>query len=199
MAINKNYRDFGYFSGAKTNAQKVIDSLKRKIKRLDQYGERLLEQVCILFVEKARQRLLDSGYDVKKLLKNIWYRKYGNGKYRVGIRNNNEKEIMYFLEFGTGIVGMRDPHPKANDIGWEYLVNPEILASNSGYIPDLMPSGINSLGEYVGYDGWYYLDPKTNQLQFTSGLHAVSYLYDTMKLDMPDIIKQAKEMVKIDD
>ena len=116
------------------------------------------------------------------------------------ISPKTQKEIMYFLEFGTGIVGLDNPHPKANQVGWEYIVNPENLAGNSGYNKDLVPSGYNSLGEYVGYEGWYYYDPETGELQFTSGLKAVSYIYDTMREEnMRKIIERAKEMVKLDD
>ena len=73
MAINKGLRKSGYFAEANTNAKKVISSLTRRIKKLDEYGEKLLEQVCILFVEEAKQRLFDSGYEVSRLLDNIYY------------------------------------------------------------------------------------------------------------------------------
>lgn len=196
MAIRKGYRDIGYFAEANTNAKKVVSNLTARLRRLDKYGEQVLEQVCKLFVQKAQIRLLNSGYNVKNLVNNIHYRKYGNGKYRVGIRNNKQKEIMYFLEFGTGIVGLMHPHEKADDIGWEYIMYPENLVSNN---PDfknpIKSSGRNSLGEEVGTDGWYYYDPVDNSLQFTSGLKAVSYIYDTMRDDMKDIIREAKEMV----
>lgn len=197
MAINKGLRKSGYFASATTNAKKVISNLTKKVRQLDKYGEKLLEQVCILFVQRAKERLLESGYDVRSLLKNIWYRPYGNNKYRIAIRDNNQKEIMYFLEFGTGIVGEDNPHEKAAEYGWEYNVNnrAEDWASEEHYFP----TGYNSQGEFVGFRGWWYIDPTTKSMSFTSGLKAVSYIYDTIKFDMPDIIKQAKEMIGINE
>ena len=196
MAINKELRKSGYFASATTNAKRIISNLTKRIKKIDKYGERVLEQVCILFVEEARQRLLDSGYDVRNLLNNITYRKYGENKYRVGIRNNNQKEIMYFLEFGTGVVGEDDPHPAADEFNWEYNVGSfiEDWASDEHDIP----TGYNSLNEFVGFRGWWYNDPKTGRIKFTSGLHAVAYIYDTMQEDnMKRIIERAKEIVKL--
>lgn len=192
MAINKTLKKSGYYGSATSNGKNLIKHITKRIREIDSYGDRLLEEVCKIFVQQAQSRLIDSGYNVGSLIKNIYYQKYGKNKYRVGIRNNNQKAIMYFLEFGTGIVGDNDPHEMANEVGWEYIIHPENLASNTGYKYPL-PTGYNSLNEYVGLNGWYYTDPSTGQLKFTSGLKAVSYLYDTFREDsMAKIIETAK-------
>lgn len=199
MAINSDLRNSGYFVGATTNGLKVIQEITKDLKKkVDAYGSAILEKVCKIFVERAKIKLASSGYNVSSLLDNIYYQKYGDNKYRIGIKNNKDKPIMYFLEFGTGVVGMRNRHPKAGEVGWEYLVSPENLASNAGYNRYYIPNGTNSLGEDVGYEGWYYNDPKTGELKFTSGLKAVSYIYDTLQ-EMDEIIAQAKKEVESND
>lgn len=197
MAINKSLKQSGYFIDATTDGLKVIQEITKDLKtRVDSYGAEVLEKVCQIFVERAKLKLATCGYKTRSFLDNIYYQKYGENKYRVGIKNNNDKPIMYFLEFGTGIVGLNNSHPEASEIGWEYIVNPDNLASNSyGYNSEVFPTGYNSLDEDVGLEGWYYRDPATGRLEFTSGLKAVSYIYDTLQ-EMDDIIKQAKREVK---
>lgn len=187
MAINKRLKKSGYYGSATTTGKQLIAELTRRTKQIDALGERLIEEVCKLFVERAKQRLVDSGYNVEHLTSNIYYRRYDKNKYRVGIKNNAQKEIMYFLEFGTGVVGEDNPHEMADEIGWEYDTgtNIEDYASDSEF-----PTGWNSLGEFVGWRGWYY-----GGGSFTSGLKAVSYLYDTLKNDMDDILEEAKRRV----
>lgn len=170
--------------------------LNKVISMYDKYADTILEEICERIVDEARTNLIYSGYDVEGLLDNITYQKYGENKYRVGVRNNHEKDIMYFLEFGTGIVGQDRPHPMADEIGWDYVTNPDNMVFNE------KASGINSIGQFVGSVGWWYEvdDPskahsynkKTGKYYaFTSGLKAVRYLYDAIKPDVIDrIVKQ---------
>lgn len=164
-----------------SNIPKFRQYLNRIIANYDKYADTILEEICQNIVQEAQERLLFSGYDVDRLVNNIVYQKYGENKYRVGIKNNEDKDIMYFLEFGTGIVGRENKHPKANDIGWQYVVHPEKMVENKYSI------GINALGEYVGYTGWYYYDEDGNK-QFTSGLKPIRYFYDTIKKENIDKI-----------
>lgn len=195
MAINKNLGK-AYYAGATSNGSQLIKNLTKRFQQLDQYGERLVEEISKVFVEEAQKRLWASGYDVGGLLNNIYCQPYGKNKWRVGIKNNSEKPIMYFLEFGTGLVGADNPHPDASKYGWQYIVHPENIVPTNGqnYDSYVVPSGFNSLGEYVGMEGWYYYD-ENNQLRFTSGLHAVAYIYDTIK-DFDTVKKIALERVR---
>lgn len=177
---------------AYTNASQVLRNITRRMNKLNSYGQEVIKRTAEKCAEEAKQRLIDSGYDVSGLTKNIVVKQTSKNSYTVGFRDSmstDERNIMYFLEFGTGIVGMEKPHEAASSVGWEYIINPENLAGNSGYRYPY-PTGFNSLGEYVGLEGWYYTDPKTGQLQFTSGLHAVSYMYDTMRKENVNRILQ---------
>ena len=88
-----------------SNIPQFRQYLNKTISNYDKYADTILEEICQRIVLEAQQRLITSGYSVNNLVKNITYQKYGKNKYRVGIRNNEQKDIMYFLEFGTGIVG----------------------------------------------------------------------------------------------
>ena len=161
--------------------------LNKIISNYDKYVDTILEEICQEIVNEAKTKLLESRYDVLGLLNNITYTKYGKGKYRVGVRNNSQKEIMHFLEFGTGIVGKDNPHPKASDIGWNYVTNPENIVDYEN------STGYNSIGEYVGTEGWFYFDKQLNRFVFTSGLKPVRYLYDTIKkTNIDKIVKRVK-------
>lgn len=176
---DKFLRQTGYFIGATTNGSKVIKQITQDLKEnVDKYGERLLEKVCQIFVQLAQYNLLKSGYNVSSLVDNIFYTRYGKNKYRVGIRNNTQKPIMYFLEFGTGAVGRENQHPLAGEIGWEYLVNKHRTSN--------------------GIEGWTYYDETTSEYVFTRGLKAVSYIYDTLQ-EMPKIIEEAKRKVNLNE
>lgn len=180
-----------------TNAKQVLTNLTNELKSIQSQGSIIVQEVAQEFVKQARQRLIDSGYKVDSLARNIVVHEVieeESGYYscKIGWRDgisSNERDIMYFLEFGTGIVGNNNPHELANRVGWEYIVNPENLATNSyGYNKHIFPTGYNSLNEDVGMEGWYYKDPADGRLRFTSGLKAVSYLYDTMRPENLDRI-----------
>lgn len=185
MAINKGLKKSGYYAGATTNGSKVVRNLTIWFKNLTDYTEELVGEMANIFVQLARERLINSGYNVNHLADNIYAVKSGNNKWRIAFKNNNEKPIMYFLEFGTGLVGKKEPHPNASKVGWRYVINPNNIVPSNGqrYNSFVTPSGYNSLGEYVGYEGWYYYD-ENNDLCFTSGLKAVAYIYDTVEQDL---------------
>jgi hypothetical protein len=177
-----------------SNIPQFRQYLNRIISNYDKYADTILEEICQRIVSEAQERLIMSGYNVIDLVDNITYQKYGKSKYRVGIRNNNAKDIMYFLEFGTGIVGQANKHPMANEIGWDYVMHPENIVYNK------WSSGINSVGEYVGKEGWWYEVPSETEANwitedgkmyaFTSGLKPVRYFFDTIKKENIDRIVQ---------
>lgn len=182
-----------YGNTVSTNASKILQNIKSYTRQLESQTDELLEQVCKIFVREARKKLRDSGYNVANLLDNIFYRKFGFGRYQIAIRNNKDRETMFFLEFGTGLVGKENSHPQAKSIGWRYMVNPSTLTTIRRYAPSEVEA-TNSIGVPVGNQGWYYFDEKDNDFRFTSGLIAVAYLYDTMN-QMDLIIAEAKEIV----
>lgn len=178
--------------GVLTNGPKVISAITDRLRNLPALSGQFVEMVANIFVERAQEKLLSSGYkDVAKFANNIYVRKYANNRYSVRIRDNQDKPIMFFLEFGTGFVGDGSmpapnnagkyaPHPLSDEFGWEYAIGPNIVYST----------------RENGKDGWYYFDENTGKVRFTSGLRAVGYLYDTIQ-EIPDIIEEVKRRIKL--
>lgn len=173
-----------YMSGS---VNKFRNKLNRIMSNYDKYLDDVIEDICKEIVKQCKERLIRSKYNVKDLVDNITYRNFGNHKFRVGVKDNEDKDTMYFLEFGTGVVGFFTPHPMAEEIGWRYMENLENFVYNK------KASGYNSVGDFVGYSGWWYEtdDPKKahkvghngKMYAFTSGLKAVRYFYDTITED----------------
>lgn len=192
-----------------TNANKVIDDINKKVKGLYIKQRKIMERVCEIFVERARLKLVNCGYkNLAKYANNIKFENTGTWKWRVYIEDNQEKPIMYFLEFGTGFVGGENPHHDSVDITWKYAVNENKTFSDGYYqgrpIYFDMTKPYNERGLYSDSaptpiqdsKGWIFKDPKSGRLRATSGLRAVSYLYNTMQ-EIPDIIEQAKREVNL--
>lgn len=72
-----------------------------------------------------------------------------------------------FVEYGTGIVGKKFPHP--NHKSWKYDVNEH------------------------GVKGWWYFDDSQNRFRWTQGRSASAFVYKTMKF----LEKQAPKGVQI--
>ncbi len=60
-----------------------------------------------------------------------------------------------FVEFGTGIVGSKAPHPTSGEHGYSYDTN--------GH----------------GNDGWYYFDEKGNRIRWTRGMPSRPFMFET--------------------
>lgn len=98
-----------------------------------------------------------------------------NGNEKKVIRNNgidfegevyNETEDSAYAEFGTGLVGMSDPHFMSSPSGWKYAMNPDRDYSK----------------------GWYY--SRNGLSHHTYGLPSSQYMY----LASLDIEKNFKEI-----
>lgn len=75
-----------------------------------------------------------------------------------------------FVEFGTGIVGMQNPHPDTSIIGWKYDVNEH------------------------GEKGWFYF--KDGEWHWTKGMPSRPFLFETA-LELQTIVpKIAKEIFR---
>lgn len=75
-----------------------------------------------------------------------------------------------FVEFGTGIVGSKNPHPDTSIVGWKYDTNEH------------------------GEKGWYYF--KDDKLHWTKGMPSRPFMYETAKelRNMELMIRIAKEV-----
>ena len=81
------------------------------------------------FVKRAQEKLRHSGAlqeDIERFVNAITCEPIGKNKWRIsaGAKGDNQlREDMYYLEFGTGIVGAKNPHDEATKIGWDYDMN----------------------------------------------------------------------------
>lgn len=81
------------------------------------------------FVKRAQDKLRHSGAlqeDIERFANAITCEQISANKWRIsaGAYGDNQlREDMYYLEFGTGIVGAKKPHPEASKIGWRYNIN----------------------------------------------------------------------------
>ena len=158
---------------AKTFKIDLFDSrsIYKAVNSLRDYEEEFLE-AC----NKAIMELVDVGVDtaqVRIVMHDAFYT--GNLVDSInGIFNANTRvgviwsDAYYaaFVEYGTGIVGERAPHPGAESDMWTYDVN--------GH----------------GDEGWWYLN---NGWHFTTGMAARPFLYETrlmLEQQAPDIYER---------
>lgn len=174
---------------------KVSAELRTRIRT---YGDLYARTVAEIFVEHAKQKLAAAYPNTGRLTENIFFqRSVGYGNYRIGVKNNDEKEVMFYLEFGTGIVGRNNPHPDADEFAWFYVEDPREIRWNYdqyGYKYKDPNSGSWVYKDGQPY-GWYYYDNELGEVRFTRGLKAVRYIYDTY-LEIDDIKKEAERRLK---
>ena len=185
MAKQTNTEKFyGEGIGVTTNAQQVLTNISNMIRKIKDESENISEWSARELVNDARVNLKNSLYNVDDLVGNITWSNERRGYYRVTIKDNADKDVMYYLEYGTGYVGKKRPHEMAEEAGWRYTINegsdwyfdiddPETFSDRH----NLGTTGYNKLEEEVGDKGWFYKD-EHGTLNVTSGLKAVSYLYN---------------------
>lgn len=178
------------------NLPALASSILREVRTL---GDTYARTVAEIFVERAKAKLAMAYPNTSNLTDNIFYqRAVGYGNYRIGLRENEEKEVMFYLEFGTGLVGEQNPHPQANEFDWFYVEDPkQIEWTDSGLYTQKKKK--KDSGSWVYKDGepygWYYFDKKLGTIRFTRGLKAVRYMWDTLQ-EMDDIKAEAERRMK---
>lgn len=155
--------------------------------------EKIAESCARIFTERAKAKLASSGAlqsDINRFVNAITFKKISGNKWRISAgkgTDNQLKEDMYYLEFGTGIVGAWNNHPEADNVGWEYDKNKhgyngwyyeksKELGNNKSFIAEDTYQILNKNGSIKGYR--------------TRGVIAVRYFYDTM-VEFGDILQQA--------
>lgn len=193
-----------YFKGgALTNGKQVIANLSKRTKELAEKNDALALAIATKLAERAKTNLeynfgspvANKSYETKRFKENIYVHKYRNNSYRVAIRNNSEKPIMYLLEFGTGIVGKENPHDLAKEFGWEYAINEDDYIDFAEVKGESATKSYNSLKDQEK-TGWIFFDEKQNKKVFTSGLYPISYMYDALQ-DIDEIAEEAKKEVEL--
>lgn len=130
-------------SDAISQIEKYEQELKRKV---NDFVTRLLESG----VDIAKAKIVELGaIDNGELLNSISYMLYREGNKGVLFTDCGHA---CFVEFGTGIVGSRSPHPT---MPWEYDTN--------GH----------------GENGWYYYDQEQGRIRFTKGMPSRPFMYET--------------------
>ena len=174
-----------WFAGTKA----IVKQRKKEV--IDEFGR--------LFVERAQFYLERDGVETAKYKKYITYEEK---KQRIVVKSPRSKEpdIMWYLEYGTGIDGLSNPHPDAAEIGWKYAIN----ATRSS--------------AWIDYDdetfGWVFekrsthvYSPKSKDISlgksedggkekiFTTGITPVRYLWRARK-DTKELLKLARKIVR---
>lgn len=108
----------------------ITDLIKWAKQIPDMIGSREIAKRCAeKFVKRAQDKLRRSGAlqeDIERFANAITCDPVGTNKWRISAGANGDNQLredMYYLEFGTGIVGAKNPHDEATKIGWEYDMN----------------------------------------------------------------------------
>lgn len=154
-------------------SQKSID---KAVQRLTEYTEEIddkCNQLAKILAQKGVEtsRMKIAQFDAiytGELLESINYEKGA-------VIQNGSEWIVYtdclwakFVEFGTGIVGKKNPHPDTGIIGWKYDVNEH------------------------GESGWFYY--RDGEWHWTKGMPSRPFMYETSMELMKVITKTAKEV-----
>ena len=89
------------------------------------------------------------------------------------VRISNDSDHAVYVEFGTGIVGARNPYEN-NTIGYKYDIK--------GH----------------GDKGWYYYDEHDGQLHWTKGMPSRPFVHDTYLKLREQVFNIAKEVFESD-
>ena len=178
--------------------------------------DKIAESCARIFAQRAKLKLANSGalqQDINRFVNAITFEKIEEGKWRISAGKYGDEQLkddMYYLEFGTGIIGANKPHPEASKIGWKYDVN------NHGEIGWTFRRSVENGNEnaFIAKDdivhtykrnqhkgsttGWQGArrtrteDHKAGSEKSiqSKGVIAVRYFYDTM-LEFDNILKEA--------
>lgn len=92
-------------------------------------NDKIAESCARIFAERARAKLKSSGalqQDIDRYVNAITFYKVSDGLWRISAGKGADEQLkddMYYLEFGTGIIGERNRHPEASKYGWKYDIN----------------------------------------------------------------------------
>lgn len=153
----------------KTLNTKSIDKAIAEIKGRKKYTEARVRSISKALEKRgeeiARERIAHYTNGTGNLANHIVvWTEYVDGKFKTYIKLDTEYAA--YVEFGTGIVGAADDHPRASQ-RWAYDVNQH------------------------GEAGWIY--PKDGEFYWTQGEPAKPIMYETLQLlkaEFPAIVKE---------
>jgi len=137
-------------------------SIEEAIREVKQYKQQLDEQVKALI-----RALVDKGVEIAK----VQVRELGavyTGQLEASITGFFDEETgvgiirtdcpyAVYVEFGTGVVGQRNPHPEPIE-GWKYDVNEH------------------------GDAGWWYFNERDQKWHWTKGMESRPFMYNTLQI-----------------
>lgn len=147
-------------------------------------GSRNLNKLVLISITEGIDRLARMAEDYIKgqmLIYGITGELYTNVKVeRIGegfqvstyAQSNWGFDYSMYVEFGTGLVGSQNPHPRADMFNWTYTTQHEDRYGNlqEGWIYPSNPNDVNK-NKWIGSDGQLYA--------FTKGQKASPFMYDT--------------------
>lgn len=194
----------------------ITDLIKWAKQIPDMIGSREIAKRCAeKFVKRAQDKLRRSGAlqeDIERFANAITCEQISANKWRIsaGAYGDNQlREDMYYLEFGTGIVGAKKPHPEASKIGWGYDINSHgekgwtfrrkaEYGNQNAFIAkdDIVHTYKRSQhkGATTGWSGSRRVRQQdhaagSDKSIQTKGVIAVKYFYDTM-VEFDDILRE---------
>ena len=137
-------------------------SIEEAIREVKQYKQQLDERVKALI-----RALVDKGVEIAK----VQVRELGavyTGQLEASITGFFDEETgvgiirtdcpyAVYVEFGTGVVGQRNPHPEPIE-GWEYDINKH------------------------GDAGWWYFNERDQEWHWTKGMKSRPFMYNTLQI-----------------
>lgn len=152
-------------SGIKALQKQLQDYQKDITQKCEEFARKMAEKG----IEIAKMKITDyKAIYTEELLKSI-------NSEQGAVIQNGATWIVYtncpwakFVEFGTGIVGERSPHPNSSIIGWKYDVNEH------------------------GEKGWFYF--RDGEWYWTKGMPSRPFMYETAMELQQEIVKTAKEV-----
>lgn len=141
------------FQLSKASVQKTKEAILQYQKTYRKTMEDIMKQVAKDSEKYARKKLIEYG---------AFYSGHTYNSIYILISSYNRFKLHFggassYIEYGTGIVGKQNPHPKASELGITYDVNSH------------------------GYDGWYYYDDVSHKIKKTLGMPSRPFINDTRK------------------
>ena len=146
--------------------QRAVNELKAYKKQFLERCNQLVETLTDYGVEVAKVQVAQlDAYYTGELMNSI--EGYFSPTTQVGIIKAGAYYAAY-VEFGTGVVGSRSPHPDPQD--WQYDVNAH------------------------GDEGWVYYDDDSGKFRWTKGFKSRPFMYNTAREIEKNCAKIAKEV-----
>ena len=146
-------------------------SINRAIREFEEYRKELIRK-C----NELTRQLIDYGYEFAKF-EVLRMGAFDTGELADSIQGYFDPDVgvgfiraecwyAVYVEYGTGVVGSREPHPEAGEHGWVYDVN------------------------HHGDSGWVYFNEREGMVMRTKGQPSHPFMYNTFR----ELQKKAHEL-----